>query len=69
LSSRLVCAHTFILLTFFVSGQGLPDDVGKFGQIWANFGGPWNGKGWYILGPFGINYGLLVYFTNFHLVI
>jgi hypothetical protein len=22
--------------------------------IWVNFGGPWNGKGWYILWPFGI---------------
>jgi hypothetical protein len=21
---------------------------------WVNFGGPWNGKGWYILWPFGI---------------
>jgi hypothetical protein len=22
--------------------------------IWVNFGGSWNGKGWYILWPFGI---------------
>jgi hypothetical protein len=21
--------------------------------IWVNFGGPWNGKGWYTLWPFG----------------
>jgi hypothetical protein len=30
--------------------------------IWANFGGPWNGKGWYILYPFEIHYGQLVHF-------
>jgi hypothetical protein len=28
--------------------------------IWVNFGGLWNGKCWYILGPFGIFYGHLV---------
>jgi hypothetical protein len=22
--------------------------------FWVNFGGPWNGKGWYIILPFGI---------------
>jgi hypothetical protein len=30
--------------------------------IWVNFGGPWNGKGWYVIRPFGIYYGHLVYF-------
>jgi hypothetical protein len=29
--------------------------------IWVNFGGPWNGKGWYILWPFGIYCGHLVH--------
>jgi hypothetical protein len=29
---------------------------------WVNFGGPWNGKYWYILCPFGIYYGHLEYF-------
>jgi hypothetical protein len=33
-------------------------------RIWANFGGPWNGKCWYILWPFGIFYGLLVLFMS-----
>jgi hypothetical protein len=23
-------------------------------KIWVKFGGPWNGKGWYIIWPFGI---------------
>jgi hypothetical protein len=30
--------------------------------IWANFGEPWNGKGWYVLWLFGIFYGNLVHF-------
>jgi hypothetical protein len=30
-------------------------------QICVYFGGPWNGKGWYILWPLGIFYGYLVY--------
>jgi hypothetical protein len=30
--------------------------------IWINFGGPWNGKCWYILWPYGIHYSNLVYF-------
>jgi hypothetical protein len=30
--------------------------------IEINFGGPWNGKCWYNLCPFGICYGHLVYF-------
>jgi hypothetical protein len=30
--------------------------------IWVNFGGPWNRKDLYILWPFGIYYGHLVYF-------
>jgi hypothetical protein len=28
--------------------------------IWVNFGGPWNGKCWYILGPYGIFYSHLL---------
>jgi hypothetical protein len=31
-------------------------------SIWVNFGGPWNGKGWHTVWPFGIYYGHLVYF-------
>jgi hypothetical protein len=31
--------------------------------IWVNFGGYWNGKCWYILCPFGLFYGNLVYFV------
>jgi hypothetical protein len=31
--------------------------------IWVNFGGPWNGKYWYILWPFGIFNSHLVYFV------
>jgi hypothetical protein len=33
--------------------------------IWVNFGGPWNGKCWYILWPFGINNNHLVYLRPF----
>jgi hypothetical protein len=29
-------------------------------QIWVIFGGPWNGKCWYILWSFGIIFGRLV---------
>jgi hypothetical protein len=29
-------------------------------SIWVNFGGPWNGKCWYILRPFGTLHGHLV---------
>jgi hypothetical protein len=32
-------------------------------QLWENFGGPWNGKGWCTLWPFGIYYGHLVIFV------
>jgi hypothetical protein len=31
--------------------------------IWVNFGGSCNGRCWYILRPFGLIYGHLVYFT------
>jgi hypothetical protein len=31
----------------------------------VNFGGPWNGKGWYILWLFGIYYGHWVHFWPF----
>jgi hypothetical protein len=30
-------------------------------QLWVNSGGPRNEKGWYIIWPFGIYYGHLVY--------
>jgi hypothetical protein len=30
--------------------------------IWENLGGPWKGKCWYILCPFGIHYGHPEYF-------
>jgi hypothetical protein len=57
--------------------EGLPDGLFSYQKV--NFGGPWNGKWWYIyLGPFGIFYGLwytlwpfdiacgyLVYFSRF----
>jgi hypothetical protein len=32
-------------------------------QIWENFGGTCNGRFWYILWPFGLFYGHLVYFV------
>jgi hypothetical protein len=44
---------------------GLPDGIHIFKpkiQIWENFGGPWNGKGCYILWPFGITYCHLAHF-------
>jgi hypothetical protein len=31
-------------------------------KLWVNFGWPWSGKCWYILWPFGLFYGHLVYF-------
>jgi hypothetical protein len=31
--------------------------------IWVNFGGSCNGRCWYILWPFGMFYGILLYFT------
>jgi hypothetical protein len=43
---------------------GLPDGIlckPKI-PIWVNFGGPQNGKCWYILRPFGTYYGPLIYF-------
>jgi hypothetical protein len=36
---------------------GLSDGIRIFKPeipIWVNFGGPWNGIGWYFLWPFGI---------------
>jgi hypothetical protein len=33
--------------------------------IRVNFGGPWNGEGWYILYSFEIYYGHLVHFMSF----
>jgi hypothetical protein len=43
---------------------GLPDGIfsNLKKTIWANFGGPWNVKGWYIIWLFGIYYSLLVNF-------
>jgi hypothetical protein len=43
----------------------LPDGLfsNQKSQIWVNFGGPLNGKCWYILWPFGIFYGHLVFFV------
>jgi hypothetical protein len=37
----------------------------KKSQIWVNFGGPLNGKCWYILRPFGIVCCHLLYFSQF----
>jgi hypothetical protein len=31
-------------------------------RIWVNFGGSFDGRRWYILWPFGLFYGHLVYF-------
>jgi hypothetical protein len=49
---------------------GLPD--GLFFRpkipVWVNFGGPWSGKYWYILRPYGIFYGHLLQFTYDRLV-
>jgi hypothetical protein len=44
----------------------LPDGLfsNQKSQIWVIFGGPLNGKSWYILGPFGIFKSLLVYFMD-----
>jgi hypothetical protein len=36
--------------------------------IWVNFGGSCNGRCWYILWPFGLSYGHLVYLFNGYLV-
>jgi hypothetical protein len=33
-------------------------------KAWVNFGGPWHEKRWYILWPFGLYYGRLVYFMD-----
>jgi hypothetical protein len=57
------CAPIFAFQTVFNFGAGLPDGLfsnQKF-PIWVNFGGPENGKCWYILGSLRIFYGHLVY--------
>jgi hypothetical protein len=37
------------------SSSGLPDGILSKQKSQVNFGGrPWNGKGWYVFGPFGI---------------
>jgi hypothetical protein len=43
----------------------LPDGLfsNQKSQIGVNFGGPLNGKCWYILWPFGIFYGRLVQYV------
>jgi hypothetical protein len=62
-----------------VSKTGLPDGIfsNQKSQSWVNFGGPWKGKGWYILWPVGIHYlhrafgtlyGLLVFLRKFGIV-
>jgi hypothetical protein len=40
----------------------MPDGIfsNKKKPLWVKFGGPWNGKGWYSLWPFGTFYGHLV---------
>jgi hypothetical protein len=49
---------------------GEPDRVARWYifipkiPIWVYFGGPWIGKCWHILLPFGIFYGHLVYFMT-----
>jgi hypothetical protein len=45
------------------SWPGLPDGklLNQIITIWVNFGGPWNGKGCYIVWAFGIYYGHLVH--------
>jgi hypothetical protein len=50
-----------------ISAPGLPDGLfsNQKSQIWSNFGGPLNGKCWYILWPFVIFNGHCVYFTTF----
>jgi hypothetical protein len=43
----------------------LPDGIfshQKKQTLWAYFGGMWNLKCWYILWPFGLLYGHLVYY-------
>jgi hypothetical protein len=53
------------------SAAGLPD--GLFFKpkipIWVNFGGPCNGKSWYMLKPLEICYGHLVYFVTIRCII
>jgi hypothetical protein len=36
---------------WFLEAKGLPDGSISYQKIpiWVNFGGPWNGKRWYIL--------------------
>jgi hypothetical protein len=53
-NSTLLCTFRSIPLVKSHGGAGLPDGVciciPKI-PIWVNFGGPWNGKCWYILWP------------------
>jgi hypothetical protein len=55
----------------FTAGDGLRAQPAEFRvarwfilrpkiPIWVHFGGPWNGKCWYNLWPFGKNHGRLV---------
>jgi hypothetical protein len=49
----------------WASTPGLPDGIfsnQKNKTFFVNFGGPCNVRCWYILWPFGIFYGHLVYF-------
>jgi hypothetical protein len=55
-----------VLRNLLVNPNGCPQTIGAQEQVcqmvyfqtkknnWVNFGGPWNGKVWYILWPFGI---------------
>jgi hypothetical protein len=49
---------------FSVRKAGLPDGLfsNRKSQLWVNFGGSFNGKSWYILGPFGLFYCYWKYF-------
>jgi hypothetical protein len=65
---KFLCFKVRFAKTIVLLRTGLPDGVGLLKpniQIWINFGGPWNGKFWYILWPCEIYYGHLVYFWPF----
>jgi hypothetical protein len=69
LSREAVFCKVFIVpqLNFFQVVSDLKFRVARWHtfkpkfKIYVNFGGPWNEKGCYILWPFGIYYGLMVY--------
>jgi hypothetical protein len=57
---KAILCHAFLLpfLSLSVCRTGLPDAIFS---IWVNFGGSCNRRYWYILWPFGLFYGHLVY--------